>query len=145
MVVDTGLALKAAGMSTRLITILPAWGVNMLMIYWACISLNIPCRAKGRPGQHYSAVAKAAICIWLIREPGYTYLVLAFSWAQKSAWNVLNLVLPFKFVCFILLLAVLQHLGIPSVLCHVWWVGSMRKRERMCTYPSPQNCHLCVR
>lgn len=66
--VDTELALKAAGTSMRLITIWPDWRLHTLMIYWVCLSLSIPCGAKDRPGQRWSAVAMAAICIWLIRE-----------------------------------------------------------------------------
>ena len=86
-VVDTELALKAAAMSMRLITIWPAWRVNTLTIYWACLSLSIPRGAKDGPGQHCAAMAMAAICIWLIREHDLTCLNFNECWHLAENGN----------------------------------------------------------
>lgn len=38
----TELGLKATATRMRLIPIWPAWGVNLLMIYWICLLLSVP-------------------------------------------------------------------------------------------------------
>lgn len=147
--VDCELALRAAATSMRLITIWPAWRVNTLAIYWACLSLSIPPGAKDRPGQQCAAVAMAVICIWLIREHDLTCLNFNECWHLAENGNPPEIsqfsVFPFKFICIILLLAALQHMGIPSVLCHEWLAGSVRQRERMHNFPLPWNYHPHVR